>query len=75
MSISQIKKSVSLLSMKERAALVCWIISNLDDFSEDDSVVNNAWRAEVRERVESIRTGKVKMIPAEEMWRNLIVSN
>ena len=72
MSISEIKKGVSSLSVKERAALAQWIITNLDQVSEEESVVNTAWRKQVRERVESIRAGKVKMIPAEEMWRYLL---
>ena len=31
------------------------------------------WRHEIRSRVEEIKTGKVKMIPAEDMWKDLYI--
>jgi len=72
MSIADIKEGVSRLSVKEQAALAYWIIDNLDTITEDEDVVDVAWRKEVRARVEAIKSGKVQMIPAEEMWKDIL---
>ena len=72
MSIADIKNGVSRLSAKEQAALAYWIISNLDEVADEDESVDAAWRQEVRSRVEAIKTGKVEMIPAAEMWKDIL---
>ena len=72
MSIGAIKENVSRLSVKERAALARWIIENLELTLEGEGAVDAAWRQEVRQRVEDIRSGKVHMIPAEKVWRDIL---
>jgi len=72
MSVADIKEGVSRLSVKEQAALAYWIIHNLEAVTEDEDVVDVAWRKEVRARVEAIKSGKVQMIPAEEMWKDIL---
>ncbi len=72
MSIAEIRNGVLRLSTKDRAALAYWIISNLDDpLEECDS--NDAYlRLEVRSRVNDIKAGKVAMIAAETMWKDIL---
>ncbi len=72
MSIADIKNRVSRLSAKEQAALAYWIIANLDGVADNDDSVDAAWRQEVRSRVKAIKTGKVEMIPAAEMWKDIL---
>ena len=72
MSIGDIKEGVSRLSIKERAALAYWIIHSLEAVTEDEGVVDAAWRKEVLARVEAIKSGKVQMISAEEMWKDIL---
>lgn len=72
MSIADIKNGVSRLSAKEQAALAYWIIANLDGVADNDDSVDAAWRQEVRSRVKAIKTGKVEMIPAAEMWKDIL---
>jgi len=72
MKISELKKDIKQLSVQDRAALAQWIILNLDDIEEDEHAVDAEWRREVRTRVNDIRDGKVKMIPSEEMWKDLL---
>jgi len=72
MSITDIKNGVSSLSAKEKAALAYWIISNLDEIADEDDSVDAAWRQEVRSRVKAIKAGKVEMIPAAEMWKDIL---
>ena len=71
MNITNIKKDISQLSIQEKAALANWIITNIDKVIEKEDDVDAAWRHEIRSRVEEIKTGKVKMIPAEDMWKDL----
>lgn len=72
MSIGDIKEGVSRLSIKEQAALAYWIIHNLEAVTEDEDVVDVAWRKEVRARVQAIKSGKVQMIPGEKMWKDIL---
>ena len=72
MGVADIKKGVSRLSVKERAALAHWIIANLDPVAENEEVLDAAWRQEVRARVNAIKSGKVQMIPATDMWKDLL---
>jgi len=74
MSIADIKNGVSRLSAKEQAALAYWIISNLDGVADEDDSVDAAWRQEVRSRVKAIKSGKVEMISAAEMWKDILGS-
>lgn len=72
MSIANVREGISRLPAKERAALAYWIIDNLDAATEDEDMVDAAWRKEVRARVEDTKSGEAQMIPAEEMWEDLL---
>jgi len=72
MSIADIKNGVSRLSAKEQAAIAYWIIDNLDGVAGSDDSLDTAWRQEIRSRVKAIKAGKVKMIPAKEMWEDIL---
>lgn len=72
MSIADIKSGISCLPAKEQAALAYWIIANLDGVADNDDSVEAAWRQEVRSRVKAIKSGKVEMIPAAEMWEDIL---
>ena len=72
MSYNNIKDGVSRLSVKERASLAYWIINNLEVTTEDENLVDDAWRKEVRARIEAIKSGKVKMISAEDTWNDVL---
>lgn len=72
MSIADIKNVLSRLSAKEQATIAYWIIDNLDGVAGNDDSLDAAWRQEVRSRVQAIKTGKVKMIPATKMWKDIL---
>ena len=52
------------LSTHERGLLIDRLVESLDDGQPED--VDEAWDAEIKRRVDEIRSGKVKMIPGEE---------
>jgi putative addiction module component (TIGR02574 family) len=70
--IENVKEEVSRLPIHDRAMLAYWIIINLEEIDEPQEAVDIAWRAEIRNRVKEIRDGKVRMIPADEMWKDLL---
>ena len=70
--IENVKEEVSRLPIQDRAMLAYWIIINLEEIDEPQEAVDIAWRAEIRNRVKEIRDGKVKMIAADEMWKDLL---
>ena len=54
------------LSSHERGMLIGRLVESLDDGPPDEGV-EEAWAAEIKRRVDEIRSGKVKLIPGEEM--------
>ncbi len=70
--IDNVKEEVERLPIHDRAMLAYWIIINLEEIDEPQEAVDIAWRAEIRNRVKEIRDGKVRMIPADEMWKDLL---
>jgi putative addiction module component (TIGR02574 family) len=60
------------LSTRERGLLIDRLIASLDDGPAEEGV-EEAWAAEIKERVDDIRSGKAKMIPGEEVLRRLAV--
>ena len=72
MRIADIKRNIRQLSVKKRVDLTRWIITNFDEVDENEDIVDAAWRREIRTRVNEIRAGKVKMIPSEKMWKELL---
>jgi len=70
--IDNVKEEVSRLPIHDRAMLAYWIITNLEEIDEPQEAVDAAWREEIRNRIKEIRNGKVKMIAADEMWKDLL---
>ena len=68
--VNDILKKALALPAEVRAALAGSLLESLDsDLSEDAN--EEAWAAEIKRRVEEITTGKVEMIPYEEIRRRL----
>ncbi|MBC8180787.1 addiction module protein [candidate division KSB1 bacterium] len=70
--VDNIKKEITKLSLQQQTQIAQWIFSSLDDVYESQDEVDVAWRAEIRSRVNDIKTGKIQMIPASEMWKDLL---
>jgi ABC-type Mn2+/Zn2+ transport system ATPase subunit len=70
--VDNVKEEVRRLSIHDRAMLAHWILINLEGIDEPQEAVDSAWREEIRKRIKEIRTGKVSMIAADEMWKDLL---
>ncbi len=65
---SQVLERALALSARDRGALIDRLIESLDDGPTEEGV-EEAWAAEIRRRVDEIRSGKARLIPAEEVRR------
>ena len=59
---------VLALPVQERAEVAARVLESLDESHDDPAAVERAWREEIGRRVREIREGKVKAIPADEVF-------
>lgn len=57
------------LPESDRAELAASLINSLDPIVDDD--VDEAWATEVQRRIESIDNGEVKLIPWDDVMREI----
>lgn len=67
MDTATIEREVLLLPMKQRAALVHKLLESLDEISEAEN--DQLWLDVAVQRAAEIDTGKVQLIPSEEVSR------
>jgi putative addiction module component (TIGR02574 family) len=68
--VSELLKKALALPPEARAALATSLFESLDEEPADQGV-EAAWSEEVKRRIEDIDSGKVQMIPYEEVRRRL----
>jgi putative addiction module component (TIGR02574 family) len=67
---SKILEQALALSTQERGLVIDRLIESLDDEPAEEGV-EKAWALEIKSRIEEIESGKVEMIPGEEVMRRL----
>jgi putative addiction module component (TIGR02574 family) len=67
--IEQIAEAALALPSDARALLADRLVESLDPLTDQD--VRGAWAAESLRRLDEIRSGKVKAIPAEEVFSRI----
>jgi putative addiction module component (TIGR02574 family) len=68
--VSEILKKALALPPEARAAIAGSLLESLNEAPADKGV-EAAWSEEIRRRIEEIDSGKVQMIPYEEVRRRL----
>ena len=68
--VSRLLKKALALPPEARAALATSLFESLDEEPADEGV-EAAWSEEIKRRIEDIDSGKVQMIPYEEVRRRL----
>jgi len=68
--VSELLKKALALPPESRAALATSLFESLDDEPADEGV-EAAWSEEIKRRIDDIDSGKVQMIPYEEVRRRL----
>jgi putative addiction module component (TIGR02574 family) len=71
-SLDQVIRDARTLSSAERAELLSQLIQDLDAvYAEPLEELDSFWKKELGRRIEEIDSGKVKCIPAEEVFDRL----
>ncbi|MGA9967348.1 MAG: addiction module protein [Terriglobales bacterium] len=68
--VSEMLEKALTLSPQERGLLIDRLVDSLDEGPAEEGV-EEAWAEEIKRRVDDIRSGKVEMIPGEEVRRRL----
>ncbi|MFY9661343.1 MAG: addiction module protein [Terriglobales bacterium] len=68
--VSEVLGKALALSTQERGLLIDQLIESLDEGPVEEGI-EEAWGEEIKRRVDDIRSGKVKMIPGEQVLREL----
>jgi putative addiction module component (TIGR02574 family) len=64
LSLAELEKEVTQLSLEEREQLIRLLIASLEP--EDEGDIEAAWEQEVLRRSREIQEGKVSPVPADE---------
>jgi putative addiction module component (TIGR02574 family) len=68
--VSEVLEKALTPSVQERGLLIDRLVESLDEGPAEEGV-EEAWAKEIKHRVDEIRSGKVEMIPGEEVRRRL----
>jgi putative addiction module component (TIGR02574 family) len=68
--VAEVLDKAMALSIDERGLLIDRLVESLDDAPPEEGV-DEAWADEIKRRVDEIRAGKVKMIPGDQVLREL----
>jgi putative addiction module component (TIGR02574 family) len=68
--VSEVLEKALTLSTQERGLIIGRLIDSLDE-GPAEAGVEEAWADEIKSRVDDIRSGKVEMIPGEQVLREL----
>jgi putative addiction module component (TIGR02574 family) len=68
--VSELFEKALTLSTHERGMLIDRLVESLDDEPAEEGV-EEEWAAEIQRRVDDVRTGRVKTIPSEQVFREL----
>jgi putative addiction module component (TIGR02574 family) len=68
--VSEVLEKALALSTQDRGLLIDRLIESLDEGPAEEGV-KQAWSDEIKRRVDDIQSGKVEMIPGDEVRRRL----
>lgn len=68
--VSEVLEKALALSTQDRGLIIDRLIESLDDEPAEEGV-EAAWSDEIKRRVEEIQSGKVEMIPGEQVLKEL----
>jgi putative addiction module component (TIGR02574 family) len=68
--VSELLEKALTLSTQERGLLIDRLVETLDNEPAEEGV-EAAWSEEIKRRVDDIRSGRVKMIPGEQVLGRL----
>ena len=69
--VSEVLEKALALPVQDRGLIIDRLIESLDNEPAEEGV-EEAWSEEIKRRVDDIKSGRVEMIPGEEVHRRLL---
>lgn len=69
--VAEVLEKALALSTQERGLIIDRLIESLDNEPAEEGA-EEAWSEEIKRRVDDIKSGRVEMIPGEEVHRRLL---
>ena len=66
--VEELSQKARTLSPEDRARLAEDLLASLEDGSDSTEEVEADWDQEIRRRVEEVKNGTAKLIPAEDVY-------
>lgn len=66
--VEELSAKARTLSAEDRARLAEDLLASLEPSPESASVAEAAWEQEIQRRVEEVKDGTAKLVPAEEVY-------
>ena len=66
--VEELSQKARALGSEDRARLAEDLLASLEDGSESAAEVEAAWEHEIRRRVDEVKSGTAKLIPAEDVF-------
>lgn len=66
--VEELSQKARTLSPEDRARLAEDLLASLEDESESIEAVDAAWEQEIGRRVQDVKSGNAKLIPAEDVF-------
>ena len=66
--VEELSQKARALGSEDRARLAEDLLASLEDGSESAAEVEAAWEHEIRRRVDEVKSGTAKLIPAEDVY-------
>ena len=66
--VEELSQKARTLSPEDRARLAEDLLASLEDASESVETVEAAWEQEIRQRVQDVKGGTARLVPAEDVF-------
>lgn len=66
--VEELSAKARALSPEDRARLAEDLLASLEQSPESSSAAEAAWEQEIQRRVEEVKAGTAKLVPAEEVY-------
>ncbi len=66
--VEELSQKARTLSPEDRARLAEDLLASLEEASESVEAVEAAWEQEIRQRVQDVKSGTAKLVPAEDVF-------
>lgn len=73
MNVAEVEQALLALDQRDRAAVIHRVLQSLDvdDSNVDQSEIDAAWHAELKQRIDDIESGRIELLDVEDSHAQL----